>query len=102
MASHFSCLPDISSGSPCSRCKPRGAGLRGDGKSDSGIVTISSSFPTGEGENMSGFPWRFWRGWGYHGTYLEGEGVVISVGEQNIAGVNKGCGKVTITLKHET
>ena len=32
--------------------------------------------------------------------YLEGEGAVFPVGEQYIAGVNKGGGKVTITLKH--
>lgn len=29
-----------------------------------------------------------------------GEGVVFPVGEQNIAGVNKGDGKVTVTWKH--
>ena len=80
MASHFSCLPDISSGSPCSRCKPRGAGLRGDGKSDSGIVTISLSFPTGErGEHALlplailagvGLPWYLLGGGG--GGYFGG------------------------------
>ena len=33
---------------------------------------------------------------------LGGEGAVFPVGEQNIAGVNKGDGKVTVTLKHYT
>ena len=48
---------------------------------------------------MSGFPWLFWaRLW--LPWYLEGEGAVFPVGEQNIAGVNKHGGKVTITLKH--
>ena len=47
---------------------------------------------------MSGFPWVFWRGCGYHCT--SGAGAVFPVGEQNIAGVNKGDGKVTVTLKH--
>ena len=50
---------------------------------------------------MSGFPWLFWRGGGgWLPWYLEGEGAVFPVGEQYIAGVNKGGGKVTITLKH--
>ena len=31
---------------------------------------------------------------------LGGEGGGVAVGEQNIAGVNKGDGKVTVTLKH--
>ena len=56
----------------------------------------SLSFQRGNWGNMLGFPWRFWRGCGY----LGGEGVVFPVGEQNIAGVNKGDGKVTVTLKH--
>ena len=86
MASHFSCLPDISSGSPCSRCKPGGAGLRGDGKSDSGIVTRSLSFPTGElGEHVRlplavltgvGLPWYLLGGGlgGYSGGGAEHSG----------------------------
>ena len=49
---------------------------------------------------MSGFPWLFWRGCGYHGTWRGGGGGGVAVGEQNIAGVNKGDGKVTVTLKH--
>ena len=32
---------------------------------------------------MSGFPWLFWRGCGYHGTWRE-EGVVFPVGEKNM------------------
>ena len=68
-------------------------------ESDSGIVTISLSFQRGEWGKMSGFPWLFWRGCSYHGTW-RGGGAVFPVGEQNIAGVNKGDGKVTVTLKH--
>ena len=49
---------------------------------------------------MSGFPWLFWRGCSYHGTWRGGGGAVFPVGEQNIAGVKKGDGKVTVTLKH--
>ena len=57
-------------------------------------------FPTeGLGEHVR-FPLAvlagLWLPW-----YLEGGGgAVFPVGEQNIAGVNKGDGKVTITLKH--
>ena len=71
------------------RCKPRGAGLRGDGKA---IV----EFPTWElGEHVRLSLAVLAGVW-----LLEGEGMVFPVREHNIAGVNKGDGKVTVTLKH--
>ena len=48
---------------------------------------------------MFGFPWLFWaRLW--LPWYLEGGGGGFSGGGEEHAGVNKGDGKVTVTLKH--